>query len=73
MSFVRILEKFPLVIIFVTGVQLHFIAVIFPETREIYIHTIGISTAVISAVLILILFFIKNRHKEKISNTESIT
>ena len=66
------LNKIPWVIVFVVGVQFHFLAVIFPEIRDYNIHVFGISLAVISASLILILYTIKRRKQEKISNLESL-
>ena len=66
------LNKIPWVIVFVVGVQFHFLAVIFPEIREYNIHVFGISLAVISAALILILYTIKRRQQEKMSKVESL-
>ena len=65
------LNKIPWVIFFVIGVQFHFLAVIFPEIRDYNIHVFGISLAVISAALILILYTVKRRQQEKVSNLES--
>ena len=66
------LEKIPWVIIFAIGVSFHFLAVIFPEIREYNIHVFGISLAVISASLILLLYAVKRRQEEKISKMESL-
>lgn len=66
------LNKIPWVIVFVVGVQFHFLAVIFPEIRDYNIHVFGISLAVISAALILILYTVKRRQQEKISDLESL-
>ena len=66
------LNKIPWVIVFVVGVQFHFLAVIFPEIREYNIHVFGISIAVISAALILILYTVKRRQQEKMSKMESL-
>ena len=66
------LNKIPWVIVFVVGVQFHFLAVIFPEIRDYNIHVFGISLAVISAALILILYTVKRRQEEKISDLESL-
>ena len=66
------LNKIPWVIVFVVGVQFHFLAVIFPEIREYNIHVFGISLAVISAALILILYTVKRRQQEKMSKMESL-
>ncbi len=66
------LNKIPWVLVFVVGVQFHFLAVIFPEIRDYNIHVFGISLAVISATLILILYTIKRRQKEKMSDLESL-
>lgn len=66
------LNKIPWVIVFVVGVQFHFLAVIFPEIRDYNIHVLGISLAVISAVLILILYTVKRHQQEKISDLESL-
>ena len=66
------INKIPWVIVFVVGVQFHFLAVIFPEIRDYNIHVFGISLAVISASLILILYTIKRRKQEKMSNLESL-
>ena len=66
------LNRIPWVIVFVVGVQFHFLAVIFPEIRDYNIHVFGISLAVISAALILILYTIKRRQQEKMSDLESL-
>lgn len=66
------LNKIPWVIVFVVGVQFHFLAVIFPEIREYNIHVFGISLAVISAALILILYTVKRHRQEKMSKMESL-
>ena len=66
------LNKIPWVIVFVVGVQFHFLAVIFPEIREYNIHVFGISLAVISAALILILYTVKRHQQEKMSKMESL-
>ena len=66
------LNKIPWVIVFVVGVQFHFLAVIFPEVRDYNIHVLGISLAVISAVLILISYTVKGHHQEKMSDLESL-
>ena len=72
MSLDNSLNKIPWVIIFVVGVQFHFLAVIFPEIRDYNIHIFGISLAVISAALILILYVVKRRQEEKMSKMESL-
>ena len=72
MSLDNSLNKIPWVIIFVVGVQFHFLAVIFPEIRDYNIHIFGISLAVISAALILILYTVKRRQEEKMSKMESL-
>lgn len=66
------LNKIPWIIVFVIGVQFHFLAVIFPEVRDYNIHVLGISLAVISAVLILISYTVKRHHQEKMSDLESL-
>ncbi len=66
------LSKIPWVIFFVVGVQFHFLAVIFPEIRDYNIHIIGISIAVISAILILILYTVNRRNGQKMSDLESL-
>lgn len=71
-SFRKILDKVPLVIIFVIGVQFHFLAVIFPETRNFSVHLIGISIAVVSAVLILIVYTANKRNEKRMSDLESL-
>ncbi|MHA7647462.1 hypothetical protein [Nitrosopumilus sp. S4] len=72
MSLKTVLDKVPWVIIFVVGVQFHFLAVIFPETRDYSIHLIGISIAVISACLILILYTANKRDEKRMSDLESL-
>lgn len=66
------LNKIPWVVIFVVGVQFHFLAVIFPEIREYNIHIFGIGLAVISAALILILYAVNKSQQEKMSKMESL-
>jgi hypothetical protein len=66
------LSKIPWVVIFVIGVQFHFLAVIFPETRDYSIHIIGICLSVSSAAIILLLYFLKRRQQENISKMESL-
>ncbi len=73
MSLEDSLNKIPWVIVFVVGVQFHFLAVIFPEIRDYNIHVFGISLAVISAALILILYTVKSCQQEKMSDLESLT
>ena len=49
---------------FVVGVQIHFLAVIFPDIREFHLHTLGIGIAVISSAFILSLYYVNRRQKE---------
>jgi len=55
------IDKVPWVILFVIGVQLHFLALIIPNIRDLGINYIGMSLAVASAIAILILYNIKKR------------
>jgi hypothetical protein len=66
------LNKIPWVIVFVVGVQFHFLAIIFPEMKDYNIHVFGMSLTVISAALILILYAVKRRQQEKMSDVESL-
>jgi len=70
--FENVLKKIPLVIIFVVGVQLHFLAIIFPEIRDYNIHIFGISLAIISAAFILVLYFMNGYRGKKMSDLESL-
>jgi len=65
-------NKIPWVIVFVVGVQFHFLAIIFPEMKDYNIHVFGMSLTVISAALILILYSLKRRQQEKMSDVESL-
>jgi len=67
----NILNKIPWVILFVIGVQLHFLAVIFPYTRDFGIHFIGMGLALVSASVILILYNLKKRYPEKFTKLEN--
>ena len=57
------IDKVPWVILFVIGVQLHFLALILPNVRDLGINYVGMSLAVVSAIAILILYNIKKRRK----------
>ncbi len=72
MSLENSLNKIPWVIVFVVGVQFHFLAIIFPEMKDYNIHLFGMSLTVISAALILILYAVKRRQQEKMSDVESL-
>ena len=72
MSIKNSVKKIPWVILFVIGVQFHFLAVIFPEIRNYNIHIIGIGLSVVSAAVILITYFVKRRREENASKMESI-
>ena len=64
MTFQDSCNKIPWVLIFVVGVQIHFLAVIFPEIREFHLHTLGIGIALVSSAFILSLYYVKRRQKE---------
>lgn len=71
MSLEIILNKIPWVVIFVVGVQFHFLAIIFPEIRNYNIHVIGMNLAVISATIILMLYIANRRRPKKVLGLES--
>jgi len=66
------LNKIPWVFLFVIGVQLHFLAVIFPYIRDFGIHFIGIGIAIVSASAILILYNMKRGHSDKFTKLKNL-
>jgi len=71
-SLENILNKIPWTMIFVAGIQFHFLTIIFPETRNYNIHVFGMSVGIISGTIILILYMTNRRRQKKMRDLESL-